>query len=321
MLTGALRLGTRGSRLAVLQTRWVASRLRDAWPKLDCEICVLESAGDKFAATSVAALHAGQGAGVFHSALEKALLADEVDVVVASCKDIESDSPQGLQWCAVGEREEVRDVLVSQHRGLEQLPPGACLGTSSLRRQSQLSGWRGDLSFAPLRGNVNTRVEHALKASSEACDGVVVAAAGVHRLGMQAHITDYIDLEILLPAPAQGALACQYLGGRKDILRMLAPLGSEVVECCVRTERRLLANLSGGCFAPVGAFAWIEKHQLQLWGRVTSLDGQQTASARAKGTSADWQLLANEVTRQLRQQNALAIMADARKSVSAAHQN
>ena len=201
MLTGALRLGTRGSRLAVLQARWVASRLRDAWPKLDCEICVLESTGDKFVAASVAALHAGQGAGVFHSALEKALLADEVDVVVASCKDIESDSPQGLQWCAVGEREEVRDVLISQHRGLEQLPPGACLGTSSLRRQSQLSGWRGDLSFAPLRGNVNTRVEHALKASSKASDGVVVAAAGVHRLGMQAHITDYIDLEILLPAP------------------------------------------------------------------------------------------------------------------------
>ncbi len=319
IFSGKLRVGTRGSRLALLQARQVIRQLQLRWPNLRCEECVRESLGDVFQGVSMVNLYAERGGGIFNSTLEKALLAGEIELVVASCKDIESSSAEQLEWCLVSEREDVRDVLVSKHGGLEDLPQGACLGTSSLRRQSQLCSWRRDLSFKAWRGNVDTRVEQALREGSNGADlvdGVILAAAGVHRLGLNDKISSYIGLEILLPSPAQGALACQYLKGRSDIANLLAPLRQPILERCVLTERRLLTNLSGGCFAPVGALARMENKKLHLRGRVTSLEGSQTAFAHGWQEPHNWQQLADEVAEQLCRQNALGILEAARKELA-----
>ena len=203
-----LRIGTRGSALALAQTEMIVQWLRLVEPETNFEIIEIVTHGDRHADTPITAMGDKVERGIFNSGLEDAILRGRVDLATCSFKDVESAMPAGLVAVSVGPRADTRDVLISRHDcGLRQLPPHACVATSSPRRISQLRMVRPDLRFHPLRGNIPTRLERA----ATEFDGIVIAAAGLIRLDMREHITEWIRHELLLPAAAQGALGCEFL--------------------------------------------------------------------------------------------------------------
>jgi len=279
-----LRVGTRGSQLALWQTQAIVAMLQRQEPDLDCEIVEIATHGDRFQDTPIAAMGEQVDRGIFNTALEQAVLKGEVDLATCSFKDVESALPAGLVAVSVGVREDPHDVLVSRHeRPLDQLPPGAVLATSSPRRISQLAAFRPDFRFEPLRGNVTTRAGR----DRERYDGVVLAAAGLLRLGLKDRITQIIPEDILLPAPAQGALGCEYAQRRTDVARRIAAIQDSATEQCVQLEKALLVKLSGGCFAPVGILALAAPgEQVALRCRIVSLDGKRKVEDRISGPRA-----------------------------------
>lgn len=268
------------------QTRAIVAMLQRQEPDLACEIVEITTHGDRFQDTPITTMGDQVDRGIFNTALEQAVLKGEVDLATCSFKDVESTLPAGLIAVSVGVREDPHDVLVSRHeRPLAELPAGAVLATSSPRRISQLAAFRPDFRFEPLRGNVTTRVGR----DRERFDGVVLAAAGLLRLDLQDRITQFVPEEILLPAPAQGALGCEYAQQRPDVARRVAAIQHPGTELCVRLEKALLVKLSGGCFAPVGILATVTAEDgVALRCRVASLDGKRkvedsVAGARAAG--------------------------------------
>ena len=276
-----LRVGTRGSELALLQTRRIIAAIEKKLPGQTFEVVEITTHGDRFGETPIAEMEEHIDRGIFNTGLEEAILAGSVDFATCSFKDVESELPHGLRAVSVGRREDVRDVLVSRHCcGLAALPQGALLATSSPRRTSQLQANRPDLRFTPLRGNIPTRVGIA---GAERFDGVIVAAAGLIRLGLQERVSEWISTEVLLPAPAQAALGCQFLENREDVGRLVGSIQDEETELCVRSEKKLLVTLSGGCFAPIGALARVEGGRLRLECRIVSLDGTKKVEGEAEG--------------------------------------
>ena len=278
-----IRVGTRGSALAMRQTEMIVALLQRQEPGLLCDIVEITTHGDRFQETPITAMGDQVERGIFNSALEQAVLSGEVDVATCSFKDVESALPKGLIALPVGVREDHRDVLVSRHEvPLDRLPSGAVLATSSPRRVSQLSAYRPDFRFEPLRGNVTTRVGR----DRDRYDGVILAAAGLHRLGLQDRIVQAIPEDILLPAPAQGAMGCEFAAGRQDVARLVASIQDPDTDLCVRTEKALLVRLSGGCFAPVGILGTIRGPDLELRCRIASLDGKHVVQHRIVGPKA-----------------------------------
>ena len=265
------------------QTEAIVALLRGQDAGLTCEIVEIATHGDRFQETPIAKLGDRADAGIFNTALEEAVLRGEVDLATCSFKDVESALPEGLRAVSVGVREDVHDVLVSRHNlPLERLPRGAVLATSSPRRIGQLAAYRSDFRFEPLRGNVTTRVER----DRERYDGVVLAAAGLRRLGLQHRITQTIPEEVLLPAPAQGAMGCEFAAGRGDIAGRVAAIQDADTELCVRAEKALLVRLSGGCFAPVGILATVQGDRVEMRCRIASLDGRRKVEERVSGPKA-----------------------------------
>ncbi len=279
-----LRVGTRGSQLALRQTRAIVAMLQRLEPGLACDIVEITTHGDRFQDTPITTMGEQVDRGIFNTALEQAVLKGEVDLATCSFKDVESTLPAGLTAVSVGVREDPHDVLVSRHeRPLALLPPRAVLATSSPRRISQLAAFRPDFRFEPLRGNVTTRVER----DRERFDGIVLAAAGLLRLDLKERITQVVPEEILLPAPAQGAMGCQYAEQRQDVARRIAAIQDPATELCVRLEKALLVKLSGGCFAPVGILATVTpEDRVALRCRVASLDGKRKVEDRIAGPRA-----------------------------------
>jgi hydroxymethylbilane synthase len=278
-----IRVGTRGSALAMRQTEAIVSLLRKQDPDLTCEIVEIATHGDRFQETPIVAMGDHVDTGIFNSALEQAVLGGEVDLATCSFKDVESALPKGLKAVSAGLREDFHDVLVSRHnQPLDRLPRGAVLATSSPRRISQLAAFRADFRFEPLRGNVTTRVER----DRERYDGVVLAAAGLRRLGLQHRIVQTIPEEVLLPAPAQGAMGCEFAAGRNDIAERVAAVQDADTELCVRMEKALLVRLSGGCFAPVGILATVHGDRVDIRCRIASLDGSRKVEERVSGPKA-----------------------------------
>ncbi|MFI5401234.1 MAG: hydroxymethylbilane synthase [SAR324 cluster bacterium] len=278
-----IRVGTRGSALAMRQTEEIVALLRKQDAGLTCEIVEIATHGDRFQETPIAQLGDHVDIGIFNSALEQALLGGEVDLATCSFKDVESALPRGLKAVSVGAREDFHDVLVSRHNEpLDRLPRGAVLATSSPRRIGQLAAFRADFRFEPLRGNVTTRVER----DRERYDGVVLAAAGLRRLGLQHRIVQTIPEEVLLPAPAQGAMGCEFAAERTDIARRVAAIQDADTELCVRMEKALLVRLSGGCFAPVGILATLHGERIDMRCRIASLDGTRKVEERVSGAKA-----------------------------------
>ena len=259
----ALRIGTRASRLALLQTEIVASRLRQAWPEVALEVVEITTAGDR---DRTSPLTSGEGAGWFTSAIQDALLAGEVDVAVHSYKDLPTARPEGLVIAAVPQRADPRDALVSRDGAtLAGLPQGAVVGTSSPRRAAQAAALRPDLVLRPIRGNVDTRLA---KVDAGEYDAAILAIAGLERLGLAERASHVFGFEEMLPAPAQGALAVECRRDDSETLRLVAAIDDRELRRLVSAERAFLAALEAGCDFPAAAYAESFGTTLKLHGLV-----------------------------------------------------
>ena len=266
-----IRLGTRRSALARWQTEHVAELLRQHWPELSPTIVVLATSGDQNRHQSLSAIG---GSGLFTDELERALQRREIDLAVHSLKDLPTVDSEGLTIGAIPARENPVDVLVSRHDyKLHTLPPGALVGTSSPRRAAQLWSRRPDLNILNIRGNVDTRIRKAIDPAGP-YDAIVLAYAGLKRLGRLDQVSDIFSLDTFLPAPGQAALAVQCCQ-EPDLLALLQPIDHLETRLAVTAERAFLLDLGGGCAMPVAAYATVNSCGLQLHGQVTAPDGSQ----------------------------------------------
>jgi hydroxymethylbilane synthase len=273
-----LRLGTRGSELALWQSNHVAARIAALAGAPPVELVVIRTAGD--AITDVP-LSEVAGKAFFTKEIEDALAAGEIDLAVHSLKDLATELPAGLAVGAVLEREDPRDVLLAPAPvTLATLPAGARVGTSSLRRKAMLARARPDVEPVELRGNVPTRIRRMLEGRY---DAILLAAAGVRRLGLTAEVREHLELARFLPAVAQGAMAVELRAGDAATARWVAPLDHAATRAATAAERALLARLEGGCQIPVGAHGEIVGGELVLRGEVCSLDGRRTVAGQERG--------------------------------------
>ena len=297
-----VRLGTRGSALALWQTRHIAARLTALVRDLRIEIVEIVSTGDQITEVPLTDV---EGTGFFTATLERALLDDRVDIAVHSYKDLPVAQTDGLSVAAVPVRGPVEDVLCARDGlTLQALPPGASIGTCSARRTAQVRALRPDLDIRPLRGNVPTRVG---RIASGELDALVLARAGLVRLGLDAHITDLFPVEVMLPAPAQGALAVQCRVGDAGVYRLLGGLEHAATRRAVTAERTLLHALGGGCSVPVGAVAACDGQHVTLSAGVFALDAPQALRVAERGT--DPSALGEALARRLLDLGAGAILA------------
>ncbi len=275
-------VGTRGSTLAQWQTNYVIAALKRVAPDLEIVTQIIKTTGDKDQTRSLADLG---GLGVFTKEIEHAMLSREIDLAVHSLKDLPTELASGLQIAAVPERADPRDCIVSRHGvGLNKLPHGACVGTSSARRTAQVLALRPDVRVIPLRGNVDTRLR---KAQSEEYDAVVLAAAGLIRLGRVSEITEYLPLETFLPDPGQGALAVEIRADDADLTALVSRLDHAPTRVAVTAERAFLRALGGGCRMPVGAYAELRDGALHLHGLIASDDGTRAQHGELSGDAAE----------------------------------
>ena len=280
-----ITIGTRGSQLALWQASWAKSNLERFHPGSQVEIKVITTKGDRVLDVSLPAL-GEQGKGLFTKELEDEMLAHDIDIAVHSLKDLPTEITNGLTIAAISEREDVRDALVARKgiSGFAELPPGARIGTSSLRRQSQLLYARSDLTLEPIRGNVDTRLR---KLDSGEFDGVILASAGLRRLGRADRITEYLSEDVMLPAVGQGALAIQIRGDDPVIADFVAALDHHTSHLACRAERVFLSGLGGGCLVPIAALANVEGHVLTLRGLVASPDGGEVIRGQEAGSTEE----------------------------------
>lgn len=272
-------IGTRGSPLARWQTDWVNTHLRAVWPELTCELKIFTTSGDKILDKPLPAIG---GKGLFTEELENALRHGEIDLAVHSLKDLPIANAPGLTLGAIAERADPRDVLIAaQPCTLASLPTGARVGTSSLRRAVQLQALRSDLQILSVRGNVDTRIRKALAGEY---DAIVLAAAGVGRLGLSAHVVEYLAFAHMLPAPGQGAMAMQCRADDLATLDLLRPLDHAPTRIAVTAERAFLQALGGGCSAPVAAYATVNESSLHLTALAAAPDGQRVIRVMGDGT-------------------------------------
>jgi hydroxymethylbilane synthase len=254
--------------------------LETAWPGLRAEPLLIATTGDRTQASGEPLPDIG-GKGLFTAELEEALRSGEIDLAVHSLKDLPTEALDGLVLGAVCEREDVRDCLVAAGGlTLHELPAGALVGTSSLRRASQLRGLRHDLEIGSIRGNVDTRVR---KVREGVVAGVILAAAGIRRLGLEDDVTEWLAPETFVPAPGQGALAVQCRDGDEAVLELLAPIDHAGARAATTAERAFLRELEAGCTAPVGAYAEPAAGGVHVSGLVASIDGRDVVRVEGEG--------------------------------------
>jgi hydroxymethylbilane synthase len=301
-----LRLGTRASPLARWQAEWVAAVLRGRG--IEVELTPIATTGDR----RLAAIATLGGEGVFTKEIEAALLDGRIDLAVHSLKDLPTTATAGLCLAAVPERGASGDVLVSPHAAsLDELPVGATIGTGSLRRRTQLLHFRRDLQVKDIRGNVDTRLR---KLADGGYDALVLAEAGLRRLGLERHIAQVLPWEIVLPAPGQGAMALQTRADDEPTRRIAAELDHPASRAAVTAERALLAALQGGCLAPVAALGCVEGDRLTLTGRVLSGDGVRRIESADSAPLVEAVALGRHVADALLTQGAGELIRAARES-------
>ena len=263
-----LVIGSRGSRLALWQSNFIKEEIQKANSKLQVEIAVIKTTGDKISETAVGGF-SGTGKGIFVKEIEEALLRGEVDLAVHSLKDVPTELASDFTLAAIPARADVRDALVAGPgiRNWEELPVGATLGTSSLRRTVQLKSLRKDFIVQVLRGNVDTRIR---KRTELGLDGVILAAAGLKRLGLEQHVSCFFPADVLVPAVGQGALAIETRTQDLRVLRAVAPLEDPATRACTKAERVFLARMGGGCQVPMGAHAEITNQTARFTALVAS---------------------------------------------------
>jgi len=298
-----LRIGTRGSALALWQARSIGEALRSI-AGIESELVIVKTSGDKFQQTSFSDIGTK---GVFIKELEDALLERRVDLAVHSMKDVPTDIPRGLTIAAICKRQDVRDALLSTSgASLDQLPAGARVGTSSLRRKSQLLYARSDLQILDLRGNVDTRIEKLRRGDY---DAVVLAKAGLDRLGLSANITEVLPTDVCLPAAGQGAIGIETRADNTEALGILAALNDAETRCGVEAERAVLAGLEGGCQVSIGAWGRVEGGELVLEVAVLSPDGAQRMREKSCSAPEEAVLLGRRVAAKLLERGAAALLA------------
>lgn len=299
----SLVLGTRGSRLAIWQAEWVQARLREIAPEVTVTLQRIKTSGDKILDVSLAKIG---GKGLFVKEIEEALLQGTIDLAVHSMKDVPTALPDGLEILCVPEREDPRDALISRDaKPLDGLPQGARVGTSSLRRQAQLLHHRPDLKIGMLRGNLDTRLR---KLRGGEFDAIVLAAAGLKRMGWAEQITEYLPPEVSLPAIGQGALG---LEGRRDdgfVRAIVSALEHPSTREAVTAERALLDKLEGGCQVPIAAHATLSGKRLHLDGLVASVDGRRLVRDSVEGSATDARELGTRLAEQLLRQGGESIL-------------
>lgn len=282
MTTPTLNIATRQSPLALWQARHIQTRLQALYPQLSINLVTMVTKGDKILDTPLAKIG---GKGLFVKELEQALYEKQADIAVHSLKDVPMDLPDGLTLGAYCQREQPTDAFVSnKFSALDDLPQGATLGTSSLRRQCQIQQYRPDLNIISLRGNVGTRLA---KLDNGDYDAIILATSGLKRLGLTERICHEIDTDISLPAVGQGALAIECRADDTDVLNLLKPLNHEPSRLCVLAERAMNRHLQGGCQVPIAGFAVIEDDKLTLTGRVGSVDGNVLLKAQQTNALTD----------------------------------
>jgi hydroxymethylbilane synthase len=303
-MTQRVRIATRKSALALWQAEYVKARLEFFHPGIVVELVPMSTQGDKILDTPLAKIG---GKGLFVKELETAILEDRADIAVHSMKDVPVEFPEGLMLSTICEREDPRDAFVSnQYSSLDQLPQGAVVGTSSLRRQCQIKALRPDLQIRDLRGNVNTRLA---KLDAGEFDAIILAAAGLIRLGFQTRIAAYLPVSQSLPANGQGAVGIECRSDDAAVRALLAPLEHTATRQAVLAERAMNRALQGGCQVPIGAFAEIDGDQLHLRGLVGQLDGQQILQAEVRGAAVAGEALGQQLAEMLLAQGAGTILA------------
>ena len=276
-----LRIGTRGSTLALAQSSWVKQQIEQHRPELQAELRIIKTSGDSFIDTAIPNIG---GKGVFTKEIEDALLREEIDVAVHSLKDLPTALSKGLMIAAVPRREDARDVSVArQKHRLSALPSGSKVGTGSLRRRAQLLHFRPDLMPTPIRGNIDTRLR---KLDDGEVDALILAAAGLKRIGRDDRIGEFLADDVCVSAAAQGALGLQSRDDR-SISALVGFLHDDVTFAEVTAERALLERLGGGCHVPIGARARVEGTELKMIGVVASLDGSSICRGEIAGPAAN----------------------------------
>jgi len=272
-----INIGTRGSKLAVIQAQWVLTKLREATPGLEASLVKITTRGDRDSSTT---LDKFAGQGVFVKELEKALTDGKIDLAVHSLKDLPTEIPQGLTLAATTARLDPRDVLVSKAGKFSELAPGSMIGTGSHRRAVQLQVLRPDLKTRVVRGNIDTRLR---KVSEGEIDGIIVAAAALIRLGWQDRITEYLPTEHFTPAVGQGALGIEIRSRDKEMTSLASAINHEPTWQSVTAERTFLRALGGGCRAPITALGIVSVDVLKLSGMVANIDGSHILRATEEG--------------------------------------
>lgn len=281
-----VKIGTRGSALATQQAKWVKRRLEESCAGVSVELIFIKTRGDKIQDVPLAKVG---GKGLFVKEIEEALIERRVDIAVHSMKDVPAEIPEGLTIGAIPPREDPRDVLVTRvaHAGIQDLPPGSKVGTSSLRRHAQILYLRPDVKIESLRGNLDTRLR---KLRNGDFDAIVLAAAGLHRMGWEAEITSYLSPDEFLPAIGQGALGIEMREDDEEIRKLVSRIHDSNTAICIEAERKFLARLEGGCQVPIGGYCEWEKEEIKLTGMVSSTNGKEfyRESLRGKpGEAAD----------------------------------
>ena len=300
-----LRIATRQSPLALWQANFVKAELEKYHPNLTVELVTMVTKGDVILDTPLAKIG---GKGLFVKELELALLEERADIAVHSMKDVPMSFPEGLGLAVICEREDPRDAFVSnRYASLAELPEGAIVGTSSLRRQCQLMAAYPHLTVKSLRGNVGTRLS---KLDNGEYDAIIVASAGLIRLGMPERIKSFISVEDSLPAAGQGAVGIETRVNDTRVLNYLAKLNHNPTACCVMAERAMNTRLQGGCQVPIGGFATLNGEELELNALVGSLDGSTIIRASGKAHQRDAEQLGISIAEQLLAQGADKILAE-----------
>jgi hydroxymethylbilane synthase len=291
-----LIIGTRGSALALWQAEHIKTLLEKKFPKLTVELKIIHTQGDKILDAPLAKIG---GKGVFTKELENALLRKEIDLAVHSLKDLPTTLPKGLSIGAITKREDVRDVFIARKgkkKKFSQLSEGAIIATGSLRRRAQLLHLRPDLEIVDIRGNLNTRVK---KLDESKWDGMILAHAGVKRLGWEKRITDIFPAEMILPAVGQGALGIEIRTSDKETAAFIQKLHHSATASCALAERALLRTLEGGCQVPIGAHARITKSGLILSAIIVSLNGSILIRGEMQGAMKNAEALGKELAKRL----------------------
>ncbi|WP_018248724.1 hydroxymethylbilane synthase [Orenia marismortui] len=300
-----ISIGTRKSQLAIAQSQLVADELKNNFPDYQFNLKKMSTKGDRI--TDRALIDIG-GKGLFIKEIELALLKGNIDLAIHSLKDVPSQIADQFEIVATPKRANPLDVLISKEdQTLDQLAKGAKIGTGSLRRRAQLLNYRPDLEVVAIRGNIDTRIK---KLSSEDLDGIILAAAGLERMGWEDKITQYLDPEISLPAVGQGALALEVKRDNYSIKEVIKKINDRDTFDAIRAERAFLGYLEGSCKVPIGAYADLEGDSLVVDGMVASVDGSRLLRAKVRGLRSEAKELGVKLAKELVEQGASEILAE-----------